>query len=100
MLAFVDTNILIYALDPRDIPKQLAAQAWPMRCWQERIGRVRVQVVNEFDVNLIGDESLRRSLKHLPKLATLDLAFFETDGTPGFITSDHPFDCNDPASAI
>ena len=50
---FVDTNILIYALDPRDPAKQSAAQAWLTRCWQERTGRVSAQVLNEFYVNLI-----------------------------------------------
>ena len=56
---FVDTNVLIYALDPRNAAKQRAAQAWLTRCWQERSGRVSTQVLNEFYVNLVrikGDE--------------------------------------------
>lgn len=53
MPVFVDTNVLIYALDPRDAAKQLAAQAWLTRCWQERSGRVSAQVLNEFYVNLV-----------------------------------------------
>jgi predicted nucleic acid-binding protein len=50
---FVDTNVLIYALDPRHAAKQGAAQDWLSRCWKERSGRVSVQVLNEFYVNLI-----------------------------------------------
>ncbi len=53
MPVFVDTNILIYALDPRDAKKQRAAQEWLTRCWQERSGRVSVQVLNEFYVNIV-----------------------------------------------
>ena len=50
---FVDTNILLYALDPRDRRKQGVAQDWLTRCWQERSGRVSVQVLNEFYVNVV-----------------------------------------------
>ena len=53
MPVFVDTNVLIYALDPRFPEKQRVAQDWLRRCWQERIGRVSVQVLNEFYVNLV-----------------------------------------------
>lgn len=53
MPVFVDTNVLIYALDPRDADKQGAAQAWLTRCWRDRSGRVSAQVLNEFYVNLI-----------------------------------------------
>ena len=53
MPVFVDTNVLIYALDARDKAKQSAAQAWLTRCWRERTGRVSMQVLNEFYANLI-----------------------------------------------
>ena len=53
MPVFVDTNILIYALDPRDAAKQHAAQAWLTRYWSERSGRVSAQVLNEFYVNIL-----------------------------------------------
>ncbi len=71
MPVFVDTNVLIYALDPRDAVKQGAAQAWLTRCWQERSGRVSTQVLNEFYVNLMrinGDEfkvRARAEIRHL-----------------------------------
>ena len=68
---FVDTNVLIYALDARDAVKQSAAQAWLTRCWQEHSGRVSAQVLNEFYVNLIrvkGNEfktRARAEVRHL-----------------------------------
>ena len=71
MPVFVDTNVLIYALDPRNVTKQRAAQAWLTRCWQERSGRVSTQVLNEFYVNLVrikGDEfkvRARAEIRHL-----------------------------------
>ena len=71
MRVFVDTNVLIYALDPRDAVKQAAAQAWLTRCWQERSGRVSTQVLNEFYVNLVrinGDAfqaRARAEIRHL-----------------------------------
>jgi predicted nucleic acid-binding protein len=68
---FVDTNILIYALDPRDAAKQSAAQKWLTRLWQERSGRVSTQVLNEFYINLVrikGDvfrARARAEIRHL-----------------------------------
>lgn len=53
MPVFVDTNVLIYALDPRDPAKQLAAQTWMSSLWRERRGRLSLQVLNEFYVNLV-----------------------------------------------
>ena len=49
---FVDTNVLIYAQDPREAVKQAAAEAWLARCWRDGIGRVSTQVMNELYVNL------------------------------------------------
>lgn len=45
---FVDTNVLIYALDPGDSKKQAAARAWRAQLWATRRGRLSMQVVNEF----------------------------------------------------
>ncbi len=49
---FVDTNVLLYAVDPRDPAKQSAAQAWLRQCWQRDCGRISTQVLNELFVNL------------------------------------------------
>ncbi len=86
MPVFVDTNVLIYALDPRDAVKQGAAQAWLTRCWQTRSGRVSTQVLNEFYVNLMrlnGDEfkaSARAEIRHLMAWnpCAIDSALLET----------------------
>lgn len=45
---FVDTNVLIYALDPAHLKKQAAAQEWRLRLWQTRRGRLSIQVLQEF----------------------------------------------------
>lgn len=86
MPVFVDTNVLIYALDPRDSTKQSAAQAWLTRCWQQRSGRVSAQVLNEFYVNLVrirGDQfkvRARAEIRHLMAWhpCAIDAALLET----------------------
>lgn len=49
---FVDTNVLLYAHDPRVPDKQAAAAAWLARCWQRGAGRISIQVLNEMYANL------------------------------------------------
>ena len=45
---FIDTNILVYAHDPRDPSKQKVAQAVLRRLWQERSGVLSTQVLIQF----------------------------------------------------
>jgi predicted nucleic acid-binding protein len=45
---FVDTNVLIYALDPAHLKKQAAAQEWRTKLWATRQGRLSIQVLQEF----------------------------------------------------
>jgi predicted nucleic acid-binding protein len=45
---FVDTNVLIYAVDRADLKKHAAANAWRAHLWATRRGRVSVQVLQEF----------------------------------------------------
>jgi predicted nucleic acid-binding protein len=45
---FVDTNVLIYAVDEADSSKQRRAQAWRLALWQSRRGRTSFQVLQEF----------------------------------------------------
>ena len=47
-LVFVDTNVLVYARDPRDPAKHAAARLWMESLWRERTGRISTQVLNEF----------------------------------------------------
>jgi predicted nucleic acid-binding protein len=52
LLAFVDTNVLLYAQDLRDPPKQAAAAGWLAHFWAHRTGRISTQVLNELYANL------------------------------------------------
>ena len=45
---FVDTNVLIYALDTFDPKKNLAAQRWRAALWKSNRGRISFQVLQEF----------------------------------------------------
>ena len=49
---FVDTNVLIYALDVADRKKHESAQAWRAELWKTRLGRISFQVLNEFYVKV------------------------------------------------
>jgi predicted nucleic acid-binding protein len=49
---FVDTNVLIYALDNADLQKQEAARRWRAELWKSRLGRVSYQVLQEFYVKV------------------------------------------------
>ena len=49
---FVDTNVLIYALDEADLKKQEAARAWGAELWKSRRGRISYQVLQEFYVKV------------------------------------------------
>jgi predicted nucleic acid-binding protein len=45
---FVDTNVLVYARDPRDPLKRARAAAWVRMLWSEQRGRTSVQVLSEY----------------------------------------------------
>jgi predicted nucleic acid-binding protein len=49
---FVDTNILVYARDSSDQPKQIVAARWLDLLWRDRRGRISVQVLNEYYVTV------------------------------------------------
>jgi predicted nucleic acid-binding protein len=49
-LVFVDTNVLLYALDHADLKKQAAARVWRAELWKNRLGRISFQVLQEFYV--------------------------------------------------
>lgn len=50
---FVDSNILLYAVDDADPRKQQVARNWRAELWKSRLGRVSFQVLNEFYVNAV-----------------------------------------------
>jgi predicted nucleic acid-binding protein len=49
---FVDTNVLIYALDEADRKKHEAARRWRAELWKTRRGRISYQVLQEFYVKV------------------------------------------------
>ena len=49
---FVDTNVLVYVRDSRDVSKQRRAVAWHEYLWKERQGRISMQVIAEFYLTL------------------------------------------------
>ena len=49
---FVDSNVLIYALDRGDLKKQEAARAWRTELWKSHSGRISFQILQEFYVNV------------------------------------------------
>src|SRR5437016_3040095 len=50
---FVDTNILLYAVDDTDPRKHKVARDWRAELWKSRLGRVSFQVLSEFYVNAV-----------------------------------------------
>ena len=55
---FVDTNVLLYAVDTAEPEKHRAATAWRTELWQSRRGRISYQVLQEFYA-----QALRKSPK-------------------------------------
>ena len=51
-LVFVDTNVLIYGLDDKELAKRDRARVWLEACWRKQCGRLSTQVLNEFHVNV------------------------------------------------
>jgi len=50
---FVDTNVLIYAMDEADRGKQEVARLWRAALWETRRGRTSFQVLEEFYAKVI-----------------------------------------------
>ena len=50
---FVDTNVLLYAIDVTNPAKREMARSWREQLWLSRRGRVSVQVLQEFYANVI-----------------------------------------------
>lgn len=46
-LCFVDSNVFVYARDPRDAAKQQRARQWRDHLWVSRLGRTSTQVLSE-----------------------------------------------------
>jgi predicted nucleic acid-binding protein len=60
-LTFVDTNILVYVRDADQLRKRETAARCLQRLWQDRAGRLSVQVLSEYYVTLT--QKLKPGLK-------------------------------------
>jgi predicted nucleic acid-binding protein len=49
---FVDTNVFVYARDPRDPAKQARAEEWLGVLWRDFAGRTSMQVLSEYYYNV------------------------------------------------
>lgn len=49
---FVDTNVLVYARDASETPKQKQAMAWMSHLWRQKAGRLSFQILSEFYVTV------------------------------------------------
>src|ERR1035438_7179130 len=58
---FVDTNLLLYSLDPADPVKRARARDWMQGLWETGSGRLSWQVLNEFYVNAAGKMKLPKA---------------------------------------
>jgi len=67
---FVDSNLLLYALDDTNPRKQRVASDWRAELWKSRLGRVSFQVLNEFYVNAV---RLKPAASHEARAEILDL---------------------------
>jgi predicted nucleic acid-binding protein len=59
-LIFVDSNVLLYAVDEVDPEKQRMARNWRAELWKSRRGRVSFQVLGEFYVNAVRKQPAAR----------------------------------------
>ena len=49
---FVDTNVLVYFRDASEPEKQSRAADWLIELWKNQLGRLSIQVLNEFYVTV------------------------------------------------
>jgi predicted nucleic acid-binding protein len=49
---FVDTNVLVYVRDRTDEEKQRRAAEWMAALWDSRLGRLSIQVLQEYYITL------------------------------------------------
>jgi len=50
--AFIDTNILLYSRDASEPKKQAISESVLRKHWKSRTGRISIQVLNEYFVNV------------------------------------------------
>ncbi len=69
---FVDTNLLVYFRDSSEAELQVKAAAWMAFLWERRLGRLSVQVLNEYYTTVtrklnpgLGRETARSDVRDL-----------------------------------
>jgi predicted nucleic acid-binding protein len=80
---FLDTNVLLYSLDPADPRKQAAARTWIDALWAEGNGRLSWQVLHEFYVNAVRKVRVRQSQAR--EIVEIFAAWQSLDTTVGLI---------------
>jgi len=70
---FVDTNVLLYAFDAKEIEKRRVAREWMGWLWERATGRLSWQVLIEFYVN-----ALRAGLKESERQARETVRLYST----------------------
>lgn len=85
-LAFVDTNVLVYARDAAQAAKQARAADWMRHLWETRTGRLSFQVLHEFYVTVTSKlspgmkpEDARRDVRALLTWRPVALGALETE---------------------
>jgi predicted nucleic acid-binding protein len=83
-LVFVDSNVLIYAVDRSDPKKHAAARLWRSELWNSGRGRISFQVLQEFYANVdrkwpAARELVRAEIRNLMtwQPVAVDVAIFE-----------------------
>ncbi len=83
-IVFVDTNVLLYALDRADAKKHQKAREWRAELWQRKCGRISVQVLQEFYANVVrkwpsSTELARSEIRNLQawRPVTIDIELLE-----------------------
>jgi predicted nucleic acid-binding protein len=56
---FVDTNVLLYAVDTGEVEKHRRAASWRAELWKSRRGRISHQVLQEFYVQAVRKDPRR-----------------------------------------
>lgn len=66
-LVFVDSNVLLYSMDPADAGKRSEAQRWLYALWQSGLGRISWQVLIEFYASavrkLVDGSGIRKTVR-------------------------------------
>lgn len=80
---FVDSNVLIYAVDGSNPKKHEAARLWRSELWKSRLGRISFQVLQEFYANVdrkwpAAREQVQAEIRNLMTWRVMDADILES----------------------